>query len=96
MESDLAIAFADRSALHNAIMHSGERGLGLDSSWRHKNEDRCPLTALVTVDEKHHMLPGAPRVCPSTPDSPSRDDDQRQCPRGDARTIPARGQVCRL
>ncbi|ORX38922.1 hypothetical protein BD324DRAFT_649021 [Kockovaella imperatae] len=49
-------------ALDMAILHSLEGGLGLDSSFRHKNDDRCPLTLLVVVNEAHHMEPVAAMV----------------------------------
>lgn len=33
-------------------------GVGLDSSWRNKNENRAPVTFLTTVDENERMMPG--------------------------------------
>ncbi|KAJ7020794.1 hypothetical protein C8F04DRAFT_1316584 [Mycena alexandri] len=33
-------------------------GVGLDSTYRHMNENRAPLTIMVTLDEKSRMVPG--------------------------------------
>jgi len=45
-------------ALQVLLRYSRQNGVGLDSSYRHKNENRAPVTFLTTIDENSHMLPG--------------------------------------
>ncbi|PPQ89048.1 hypothetical protein CVT25_006708 [Psilocybe cyanescens] len=45
-------------AIQSLILWSHQNGIGLDSSYRHKNENRAPVTFITTIDENHHMLPG--------------------------------------
>lgn len=40
------------------MLYGRNNGIAIDSSWRHKNENRAPLTLMVTVDNQEHMLPG--------------------------------------
>jgi hypothetical protein len=44
--------------MDSAILHCAKRGLGFDSSHRHKNENFAPVTLLTTVDDYGHMVPG--------------------------------------
>ncbi|KAK6905654.1 hypothetical protein I203_106484 [Kwoniella mangroviensis CBS 8507] len=49
-------------ALLMGIIHGGERGILLDSSWRNKNAHKAPLTLLCTLSKKHRMVPIAAMV----------------------------------
>ncbi|THU85900.1 hypothetical protein K435DRAFT_868810 [Dendrothele bispora CBS 962.96] len=40
------------------LLYGCRYGLGFDSSYRNKNENRAPLTFLTTVDDNQRMLPG--------------------------------------
>ncbi|THU83024.1 hypothetical protein K435DRAFT_690313, partial [Dendrothele bispora CBS 962.96] len=44
--------------LQNMILYARINGLGFDSSYRNKNENRALVTFLVTVDQYKRMLPG--------------------------------------
>ncbi|THV02008.1 hypothetical protein K435DRAFT_792949, partial [Dendrothele bispora CBS 962.96] len=44
--------------IQNMLLYARKNGLGLDSSYRNKNENRAPVTFLVTVDKNQRMLPG--------------------------------------
>ncbi|KAF5343861.1 hypothetical protein D9758_015888 [Tetrapyrgos nigripes] len=44
--------------VQNMVLYARANGLGLDSSYRNKNEDRAPVTFLVTLDKNKRMLPG--------------------------------------
>jgi hypothetical protein len=46
------------SGLAAAILNCHQRGIALDSSWRHKNQNVAPLSLLTTVDESNKMVPG--------------------------------------
>lgn len=43
--------------LETAIRHSMERGLYMDSSWRNKNAQKCPVTIVATINQYHRMIP---------------------------------------
>ncbi|THU75909.1 hypothetical protein K435DRAFT_813920, partial [Dendrothele bispora CBS 962.96] len=40
------------------LLNSRERGIGFDSSYRNKNENRAPVTFITTVDHNRRMVPG--------------------------------------
>ncbi|KAJ7270794.1 hypothetical protein C8J57DRAFT_292398 [Mycena rebaudengoi] len=40
------------------ILHGSKNGIGHDSTYRHMNENRAPLTIMITVDELGRMVPG--------------------------------------
>ncbi|EJD36355.1 hypothetical protein AURDEDRAFT_174552 [Auricularia subglabra TFB-10046 SS5] len=54
-----SVAIADQFELETLILYSGTNGLCMDSSWRHKNENRAPLTMVATVNNEEHFVPGA-------------------------------------
>ncbi|KAF8969307.1 hypothetical protein BDZ97DRAFT_1915276 [Flammula alnicola] len=56
--SNFATGIKHPFALQSILLWSSTHGVGLDSSYRHKNENRAPLTFLTTIDENHRMLPG--------------------------------------
>ncbi|KAJ7064679.1 hypothetical protein C8F01DRAFT_1127692 [Mycena amicta] len=45
-------------SIQSILLWSHINGVGLDSSYRHKNENRAPVTFLTTVDQNDRMLPG--------------------------------------
>ncbi|THU88277.1 hypothetical protein K435DRAFT_680156, partial [Dendrothele bispora CBS 962.96] len=45
-------------AIQVLLLYGAECGIGLDSSYRHKNENRAPVTFMVTTDENERMVPG--------------------------------------
>ena len=49
---------ADAFTLENMILHGSRDGMGADSSWRNKNENRAAVTFLITVDSNEHLVPG--------------------------------------
>lgn len=53
----LAFASSDSFSLDSAILHTRKHGAGLDSSWRHKNENYAPLTLFITVNKLGRMVP---------------------------------------
>jgi hypothetical protein len=57
--TELQCAGTDSFSLESILLHSYERGVGLDSSWRHLNENFAPLTLITTVTERSRMVPGA-------------------------------------
>lgn len=52
------IAMTDDFAMESLILHANSMGCALDSSWRHKNENRAPLTFLMTINNQLHCVPG--------------------------------------
>jgi hypothetical protein len=56
--TELLCAASDAYSLDSLILHSYERGVGLDSSWRHLNDNFAPLTLITTVTERSRMVPG--------------------------------------
>lgn len=57
-DENLRWAATDQSALLAGVRFSQTRGIGLDSSWRNKNENCAPMTIIVTTNEESHLLPG--------------------------------------
>lgn len=55
--SKLKWAATDKSALLAAVQYSQHRGIAIDSSWRHKNENAAPLTFIVTTNSAQHVRP---------------------------------------
>jgi hypothetical protein len=53
---------APPNGLDVAILWGFPVGIAMDSSWRNKNNQRCPLTLIVTIDQFHHMRPIAAMV----------------------------------
>ncbi|KAJ3505246.1 hypothetical protein NLJ89_g7517 [Agrocybe chaxingu] len=45
-------------AIQSLILWSHANGVGFDSSYCHKNENRAPVTFLTTIDDNSHMIPG--------------------------------------
>lgn len=45
-------------AVQSLLLWARKEGLGLDSTWRHMNENRAPVTFVTTVDENGRMVPG--------------------------------------
>jgi len=56
--SNFATGIQHPFAVQAILLWSGQHGVGLDSSHRHKNENRAPVTFITTIDENSHMLPG--------------------------------------
>jgi hypothetical protein len=56
--SELQCVAADEFSLDSAILHSLERGVGLDSTWRHICQNFTPLTLVNTATEYNRMVPG--------------------------------------
>lgn len=40
------------------IIHGSRDGMGCDTSWRNKNENRAAVTFLTAVDQNGHLTPG--------------------------------------
>ncbi len=57
--SSFTCGFKDGFTLDSLIMYALKNGIGLDSCWRHKNENRAPMTMIITVDDHNHFVPGA-------------------------------------
>lgn len=57
-QSSFSCAFTDDFSLESLILHSRTNGCAMDSSYRNKNENRAPMTLLITVNAHQHMLPG--------------------------------------
>ncbi|KZP10623.1 hypothetical protein FIBSPDRAFT_757936, partial [Athelia psychrophila] len=45
-------------AVQSLLLWARKEGLGLDSTWRHMNENRAPVTFVTTVDDNGRMVPG--------------------------------------
>ncbi|KAJ7121118.1 hypothetical protein C8R44DRAFT_736802 [Mycena epipterygia] len=45
-------------AVQSILLWAFVNGIGLDSCWRHKNENRAPVTFITTIDQNNRMLPG--------------------------------------
>jgi hypothetical protein len=58
-ETPLSACMAIPHSLDSMILHAHHSGIGLDSSWRHKNENRAPMTLITVVNRHGHMMPGA-------------------------------------
>lgn len=58
--SEFTCGITDEFSLESLILHTRQRGLAMDSSWRNKNENRAAMTILITVNSADHMLPGGP------------------------------------
>ena len=50
-------AVTDGYAIDGAILYSLENGIAMDSSWRHLNQNKCPVTLVTTVNSHHRMVP---------------------------------------
>jgi hypothetical protein len=44
--------------LDTIIMHSFDNGIAMDSSWRHMNANKCPVTFITTLNDHFRMIPG--------------------------------------
>ena len=53
-----SVAITNAFAMEQLIIHGRDMGVALDSSWRNKNENRAPLTFLVTINGQRHCVPG--------------------------------------
>ncbi|KAJ7140880.1 hypothetical protein C8R44DRAFT_726592 [Mycena epipterygia] len=56
--SKFATGIKSVHALQSLLLWAFINGLGLDSCWRHKNENRAPVTFITTIDQNNRMLPG--------------------------------------
>ncbi|KAF9472489.1 hypothetical protein BDN70DRAFT_770254, partial [Pholiota conissans] len=56
--SNFATGIQHPFAIQSLILWSGQNGVGFDSSYRHKNENRAPVTFITTIDDNAHMIPG--------------------------------------
>ncbi|KAJ7108452.1 hypothetical protein C8R43DRAFT_905380, partial [Mycena crocata] len=56
--SRFATGMKSEHSLQSILLWSCINRIGLDSCWRHKNENRAPVTFLTTVDQNERMLPG--------------------------------------
>ncbi|KAG7085788.1 hypothetical protein E1B28_003329 [Marasmius oreades] len=45
-------------AIQSLLLYGSRNGVGLDSSWRNKNENRAPVTFLITSDFHKRLVPG--------------------------------------
>lgn len=57
--SGFATGIKARYALQALLLYARRYGVGLDSTWRHMNENRAPVTFVTTLDSEEHMVPGA-------------------------------------
>ena len=58
-DSPFVVGMATLGSICRLILHGGDNGVCFDSSWRSMNENRAPVTFLVTIDDEGHMQPGA-------------------------------------
>lgn len=49
---------APPKSLEHALLYARDKGIFMDSSWRNKNMDSCPLTFVSTVNNYGHLIPG--------------------------------------
>ncbi|KZP10645.1 hypothetical protein FIBSPDRAFT_962953 [Athelia psychrophila] len=56
--SGFATGIKARYALQALLLYARRYGVGLDSTWRHMNENRAPVTFVTTLDSEEHMVPG--------------------------------------
>ncbi|KAJ7454880.1 hypothetical protein FB451DRAFT_1184708 [Mycena latifolia] len=56
--SKFATGIKSIHALQSLLLWAFVNGIGLDSCWRHKNENCAPVTFITTVDQNKRMLPG--------------------------------------
>ncbi|KIJ55981.1 hypothetical protein M422DRAFT_239158 [Sphaerobolus stellatus SS14] len=57
--SKFTVAVSTEYALEDLLVHGADDGIGADSSWRNKNENRAAMTLLTVVTEGGRMTPGA-------------------------------------
>ncbi|KAJ7713714.1 hypothetical protein DFH07DRAFT_785883 [Mycena maculata] len=56
--SKFATGIKSVHALQSILLWAFANGIGLDSCWRHKNENRAPVTFMTTIDQNNWMLTG--------------------------------------
>jgi hypothetical protein len=56
--SKFATGIKSVHALQSILLWAFINGTGLDSCWRHKNENRAPVTFITTIDQNNRILPG--------------------------------------
>jgi hypothetical protein len=56
--SKFAIGIKSIHALQSHLLWAFINGIGLDSCWRHNNENRAPVTFITRIDQNNRMLPG--------------------------------------
>ncbi|RPD55250.1 hypothetical protein L226DRAFT_470718 [Lentinus tigrinus ALCF2SS1-7] len=56
--SDFMAGCTDSFSLDSLVLNGTTGGWALDSSWRHKNENRAAVTFLITINEGMHAVPG--------------------------------------
>jgi hypothetical protein len=44
--------------IDSVILHSFDNGIAVDSSWRHMNSSKCPVTFITTLNDSFRMIPG--------------------------------------
>ncbi|KIJ53005.1 hypothetical protein M422DRAFT_242973 [Sphaerobolus stellatus SS14] len=57
--SRFTVAVSTDYALEDLLVHGAHDGIGANSSWRNKNENRAVMTLLAVVTEGGRMTPGA-------------------------------------
>lgn len=45
--------------MDSMIFNAPDRGLAIDSCHRNKNENRAPVTLVISVNEHNNLVPGA-------------------------------------
>ncbi|KAF8582136.1 hypothetical protein K439DRAFT_1618518 [Ramaria rubella] len=58
-ESEFTCVITDKHALKRLILHGTWDGIGCDTSWHNKNENRAVATFLTVVDGNDHLTPGS-------------------------------------
>ncbi|KAF8579201.1 hypothetical protein K439DRAFT_1620750 [Ramaria rubella] len=58
-KSEFTCAITDKHALEQLILHGIRDGIGCDTSWRNKNENRAAVMFLMVVDGNGHLAPGS-------------------------------------
>nr|GAT45044.1 predicted protein [Mycena chlorophos] len=56
--SGFATGIKTDHSLQSLLLWGHQNGIGLDSCWRNKNENRAPVTFVTTIDHNRRMLPG--------------------------------------
>jgi hypothetical protein len=57
-KSQFTCAMVDDFTLEALIWHGLVDGVGCDTSYRNKSENRAAVTFLIAVDESLHLVPG--------------------------------------
>lgn len=57
-QQKFTLGIATRYSVEDFLLYAGHKGAGLDSSWRHKNENVLPVTLAATANDVNHLRPG--------------------------------------